>query len=278
MNYEVTSIEKQDERFLLSADNQKISADYLCIATGGYPKMMQFNWLEQLGHTIETPVPSLFTFNIPSHNFAQLMGISVDNAVVKISGTKLQQQGAVLITHWGLSGPAVLKLSAWGARILNEKNYHFSITVNWLGDKNESQLRDEWIMFRQKLSSQLIQHGNPFQIPSRLWLYLLKESFIEKSTRWAEVTSKQQNQLIKNLTAFELQVKGKTTFKEEFVTCGGIALHEVDVNLMQSKKMKQLFFTGEVLDVDGITGGFNFQNAWTTAWIAANAIAKLSEI
>jgi predicted Rossmann fold flavoprotein len=277
LNCEIDSIEKKENIFILSSKNsKKITADYLCIATGGYQKPVQFNWLESIGHTIEKPLPSLFTFNIPNNQITQLMGLSVENARVKIAGTKLQQDGPVLITHWGLSGPAVLKLSAWGAKELSDKNYHFLIAVNWLGDKNENDLRDEWINLRQRFSSQKMQHKNPFQLPNRLWLYFLKECFVDENARWADLTSKQQNQLIKNLTAHEFQIKGKTTFKEEFVTCGGIALSEVDVNTMQSKKIENLFFAGEVLDIDGVTGGFNFQNAWTTGWIAAKTIGKLS--
>ena len=276
LNQEIVSIDKQDTGFLLTAANQKqYTADYLCIASGGYPKSAQFNWLLQTGHTIAPPLPSLFTFNIPDHAIRQLMGVSVTDITIKVTGTKLQESGPLLITHWGISGPAVLKLSAWGARDLGNLGYHFKVSVNWLGKVKENDLRQEWPELRQRYATQKMHQKNPFELPSRLWVYLLKESFIEDTTRWAELSSKQQNLLIRNLTGQELEVKGKTTFKEEFVTCGGINTGEVDANTMQSKIVPGLFFAGEVLDIDGVTGGFNFQNAWTTGWIAAKAIGTI---
>jgi predicted Rossmann fold flavoprotein len=274
-NTEIKSIKKIENEFeLLTATPKILTANFLCIASGGYPKVSQFDWLQQIGHTIENPVPSLFTFNIPNHTITSLMGVSVADAMIKINGFKYVQQGSVLITHWGLSGPAVLKLSAFAAKDLAAVNYHFSISVNWLNNYTENALREEWSFFRQRFAAQKINQKNPFQLPQRLWLYLLKESFIDESMCWAALTVKQQNQLIKNLTAQLFEVKGKTTFKEEFVTCGGIKLTEIDANTLQSKLITNLFFAGEIIDVDGITGGFNFQNAWTTGWIAANTITK----
>lgn len=258
---------------LKAANNKSITCNYLCIASGGYPKALQFEWLKKIGHTIESPVPSLFTFNIPNHSITQLMGVSVEQAQIKIVGSKLNNSGPLLITHWGLSGPAVLKLSAYGARELSNTNYHFKILVNWLMQYNEQTLKDEWQHLRQQYSSNKIHNKNPFGLPNRLWTYLVASSDINENLRWADVSSKQQNQLIKNLTAQEFEVKGKTTFKEEFVTCGGIKLAEVDANTMQSKMVPNIYFAGEVLDIDGITGGFNFQNAWTSGFIAAKAIA-----
>jgi len=261
------------ERFTLTlADQKSIQADYLCIASGGYPKSAQFEWLTKIGHTIQSPVPSLFTFNIPQNPVTQLMGISLENATVKIAGSKLQQSGPVLITHWGLSGPAVLKLSAWGARELADKNYHFTIQVNWLPGFNENSLKDKIQQVRFDIASQKIINRNPFGIPSRLWEYFLQQCGIDANIRWADLPAREQNKLIKILCAQELEVKGKTTFKEEFVTAGGIQLSEIDANTLQSKFIPNLFFAGEVIDVDGVTGGFNFQNAWTTGWIAAKNI------
>ncbi len=257
---------------LLLKNNKKFFADYVCIACGGYPKSEQFKWLTRLGHTIEDPVPSLFTFNIPRNNITALMGIAVENASVKIAGTKLQQTGPLLITHWGLSGPAVLKLSAWGARELAIKKYEYTIVVNWLTEYNENNLKDKIQQVRFDIASQKIYNRNPFGLPSRLWEYFLQESGIAANLRWADVPAKEQNKLVKILCAQEFTVKGKTTFKEEFVTAGGIRLEEIDVNTMQSKILPALFFAGEIINVDGVTGGFNFQNAWTTAWIAAKAI------
>ncbi|OIR14313.1 tricarballylate dehydrogenase [mine drainage metagenome] len=275
LNCEVKEIKHENNSFKLTTyDSRLLTSDYLCIACGGYPKSSQMEWLNKIGHSFETPVPSLFTFNIPNNKITELMGVSVENATVKIVGTKLQEQAPLLITHWGMSGPAVLKLSAWGARLLAEKNYHFEITVNWLGNRNENELRNEWLFFRDQFAAQKIGNKNPFVLPNRLWLHLLRESFIDEGLRWAELTSKQQNKLIQTLTVQTFQVKGKTTFKEEFVTCGGIKLNEIDANTMQSKIVPHLFFAGEIMDVDGITGGFNFQNAWTTGWIAAKTIAE----
>lgn len=272
---EIIAFQKENNLFHLTThSNQHFKCNFLCIATGGYAKSLQFQWLEKIGHSIEKPLPSLFTFNMPQHTITQLMGVSVDEVQIKITHSKLQTKGALLITHWGISGPAVLKLSAFAAKELANKNYNYTIVINWLTQYTEQTLRDEWLHFRQQFASSKIFSKNPFALPNRLWQYLLQQSNINEEIRWADVSSSQQNKLIKNLTAMEFEIKGKTTFKEEFVTCGGIKLNEVDVNTMQSKIIPQLFFVGEVLDIDGITGGFNFQNAWTTAFIAANAIGK----
>lgn len=272
---EVVNVVTKEKGFELTTTNNKIiQADYLCIACGGYPKTAMFDWLIRLGHTIETPVPSLFTFNMPSNPITELMGVSVEHAIVKIAGTKLVEQGPLLITHWGMSGPAILKLSAWGARQLADMQYQFSLTINWLPTTNEQSLRADWHDLRTQYSAQKIANKNPFQLPARLWNYLLQSSGINAELRWADLPSKEQNKLITNLTGQVFQVNGKTTFKEEFVTCGGIKLNEIDPNTFQSKIQPNLFFAGEILDIDGVTGGFNFQNAWTSGWIAANAIGK----
>ncbi|RAJ05286.1 hypothetical protein LX64_02443 [Chitinophaga skermanii] len=254
-------------------NNQTLRCDYLCVAAGGYATADKFGYLAKIGHTISSPVPSLFTFNMPKNPITALMGVSVPNAQVKIVGTKLQENGPLLITHWGMSGPVILRLSAWGARLLQEKNYDFTAIVNWLPGSNENALREEWPALRQKLSSQKIYNKSPFGLPSRLWHFLLQEAGIAEETRWAEVPGKEQNKLMKLLTSMECPVKGKTTFKEEFVTCGGIDLQEVDSNTFESKLHNNLFFAGEILDIDGITGGFNFQNAWTSGYISAQTIA-----
>ena len=202
--------------------------------------------------------------------------ITVENVAVKIMGTKLQETGPLLITHWGLSGPAVLKLSAWGARELAARNYSFNILVNWLPAYNEISLKEKMQQVRFDIATQKIINRNPFGIPARLWEYFLQCSSIAVEMRWADLPAKEQNKLVKILCAQEFAVKGKTTFKEEFVTAGGIKLNEIDVNTMQSKILPGLFFAGEVIDVDGITGGYNFQNAWTTGWIAAKGIVRSS--
>ncbi|MEJ7674098.1 MAG: NAD(P)/FAD-dependent oxidoreductase [Chitinophagaceae bacterium] len=258
------------------ANDENFLADYVCVASGGNSKSSQFNWLKELGHSIEEPVPSLFTFNIPDDPIKALMGISVEKVIVKIVGTKFSQQGPLLITHWGLSGPAVLKLSAFAARELHKANYDFKITVNWLPGYNEQTLREKILHIRKDLASQKIVNRNPFFLPQRLWEYFLQQSAINENIRWAVLPAKHQNILIKNLCMQEFSVKGKTTFKEEFVTSGGIKLNEIDASTMQSKIVANLFFAGEVMDVDGITGGFNFQHAWTSGWIAGKAIGENS--
>ena len=275
MNAAVEHIEKSGTGWNIKLNsNRQLQTDFLCIASGGYPKSSQFDWLLQSGHTIESPVPSLFTFNMPGNTVTQLMGVSVDRATVKIAGTKLTETAPLLITHWGMSGPAVLKLSAWGARELAEKNYHFTAIINWLPAYNENSLREEWQTLRQKYASQKMSFKNPFGLPNRLWLYLLEQSTIEEEIRWSDVPAALQNKLIKNLVSQEFKVSGKTTFKEEFVTCGGVKLSEIDANTMQSKIHEGLFFAGEIMDIDGITGGFNFQHAWTSGWIAAKTISN----
>jgi predicted Rossmann fold flavoprotein len=277
MNAEVKKVVYQENHFEVKLSGSRLlTPDYLCIACGGYPKSSMFNWLTELGHSIEEPVPSLFTFNMPGHPITKLMGVSVENAKVKIAGSKLEQEGPLLITHWGLSGPAILKLSAWGARELKERNWEFGISVNWLPGFNEQKLNERFQQLRFEIASQKISGKNQFGLPQRLWEFLLEHSEVNKEIRWADLPAKQANRLIKNLHNCEFNIKGKTTFKEEFVTAGGIKLNEVNVNSMMSKKVPNLFFAGEVMDVDGITGGFNFQHAWTSGWIAAKSIAAKS--
>ncbi len=281
MNADVVGVEfnnssdKNQSRFLITLRNQnKITADYLCIASGGFPKKSQYEWIEKLGHSIESPVPSLFTFNIPQNRITSLMGITIQHVTVKIAGSKLQQTGPVLITHWGLSGPAILKLSAWGARELADCNYEFEVALNWLPEFNEHTLKEKFQLLRFEIASQKIYNRNPFGLPARLWEFLLRESEVDEVIRWADLPAKEQNKLIKLLCAHTLSVKGKTTFKEEFVTSGGVKLAEINPNTMMSRLIPGLFFAGEILNIDGVTGGFNFQNAWTTGWIAAKNLAE----
>lgn len=274
MNKEVKNLSMVNGRWSIKlSDSRLLTSDFVCIASGGYPKSSMFDWLKELGHTIEEPVPSLFTFNLPNHPIIKLMGVSVGKAKIKIQNSKLEEVGPLLITHWGLSGPAVLKLSAWGARELKIKNYELRIIVNWLPDYNEENLRSKFQELRNTNASQKVINKNQFGLPSRLWEFLAEQSGIKSEWRWADLPSTEQNKFIKNLCSYECEVKGKTTFKEEFVIAGGIKLNEVDANTMMSKKVPNLFFAGEVLDVDGITGGFNFQHAWTSGFVAAKSIA-----
>jgi hypothetical protein len=259
---------------ILMATGQQIATDFLCLATGGYPKASMFDWLKSLGHSFSEPVPSLFTFNLPKHPITALMGVSVEKARVKIEGSKLVEEGPVLITHWGLSGPAVLRLSAWGARELNEKAYDFKVHINWLPGFNEQSLKEELQQLRKTNASKKIINLNFDGLPNRLWQFFTEQSGINNELRFADLPAKAENALVKNMVDYLVEVKGKTTFKEEFVTAGGVNLSEVDANTMMSKKHPNLYFAGEVLDVDGITGGFNFQHAWTSGWIAAKTIAS----
>jgi predicted Rossmann fold flavoprotein len=274
-NTEVTSFKKgPGDRWQLQLQNgNTLAADYLCIAAGGYAQADKFAWLVQSGHSVVPPAPSLFTFNMPGNPITSLMGVA-HTAHVKIAGTKLQEQGPLLITHWGMSGPAVLRLSAWGARELQQLQYTFTAIVNWLPEYNENSLREDWQHLRFELGKQKLHHKNPFGLPQRLWQFLLQQVGIPEDMRWADLPAKDQNRFMKLLVSMEFPVKGKTTFKEEFVTCGGITLSEIDPATMESRLVPNLYFAGEVMDVDGITGGFNFQHAWTSGFVAAAAIAQ----
>ena len=250
-------------------------ADAVCLATGGMLKADKLPWLTSFGHTIVDPVPSLFTFNIVDKNITALMGVAVDNATIQWKGVKNIEKGPLLITHWGISGPAAIKLSAWCARELANDNYEGEIIINWTPEYNEATLKMEWINLRMDLGRREIGTKNPFNLPQRLWQFLLQQAGVPLNTKWADLKSANQQQLIQLLTRTNLQVKGKTTFKEEFVTCGGIDLGEIEAMTMESKLIPGLHFAGEMMDVDGITGGFNFQHAWTSGWLAAEHMSAL---
>jgi predicted Rossmann fold flavoprotein len=278
MNAEVSQLQGDNGQFAITlANGQTMAADYVCLATGGYPKAAMFQWLHNLGHHFSEPVPSLFTFNLPGHPVTTLMGVSVDLARVKIAGSKLVEEGPVLITHWGLSGPAILRLSAWGARELMAKQYDFRIHINWLPEHNEQTLKEVFANLRREHASKKVCNHN-LSLPNRLWQFFLQQAMVKEDIRFADLPAKTENTLIRNVVDLVADVKGKTTFKEEFVTAGGVDLAEVDVNSLMSKKVPNLFFAGEVLDVDGITGGFNFQHAWTSGWIAAKSISQIAEM
>lgn len=255
------------------ADGTTYEADKVVITTGGFPKPEQYKWIEATGHSIEPPVPSLFTFNMPGHPVTELMGVSVPDATVKIAGTKIAQTGPLLITHWGMSGPAILRTSAVAARELADRNYTFQVVINWLTDMNDADLREMLLQMRKEQGGQLVQNKNPFGLPRRLWDYLLHKCSIRDETRWGELPSVAQNKLVEHLLRDLYPVAGKTTFKEEFVTCGGVTLSEIDPQTMESRIAPGLYFAGEILDADGITGGYNFQHAWSSGWIAARSIA-----
>lgn len=251
---------------------EKLKCDRLILATGSNPS--GFKWAKHLGHTIESPVPSLFTFNISDRRIEDLAGVSVANAKVKLPAAKLEQSGPLLITHWGLSGPAVLKLSAWGARFLHDRHYRASLLINWLPQYNPEVLRQQLLGVKSQLSQRLVVSSCPFPIPRRLWERLTSAIGIDEPKRWADIPNKTLDRLLQELVQGEYQIAGKGAFKEEFVTCGGVNLKEVDFKTMESRRCPGLYFAGEILDIDGVTGGFNFQSAWTTAWLAGIAIGK----
>lgn len=254
-----------------------LQASRLLIATGGNPKSTAYDWLRALGHTIAEPVPSLFTFNVPTSPLRELPGVSVPHARVVLAGEKLQYEGPLLVTHWGVSGPAILKLSAWGARRLHELGYHGTALISWVPTHTDETLRPWAQTFRLDNGKKQVAAHPQFGLPTRLWRTLVTEAGIGPETRWNEVPAKAQNRLLELLLRTPLQVQGKTTHKDEFVTCGGIPLSEVSLTTFESRRVPGLFFAGEVLDIDGITGGFNFQAAWTTGFLAGQAMAGISQ-
>ena len=251
---------------------ESFKCDRILLATGSNPS--GFKWAKELGNTVEVPVPSLFTFNIADGRIKDLAGVSVPNAKVKLPGAKLEQSGPLLITHWGLSGPAVLKLSAWGARFLHDRHYRAPVLINWLPQYNPEVLRQQLLGVKSQLSQRLVVSSCPFPIPRRLWERLTSAIGIDEPKRWADIPNKTLDKLLQELVQGEYQISGKGAFKEEFVTCGGVNLKEVDFKTMESRRCPGLYFAGEILDIDGVTGGFNFQSAWTTAWLAGIAIGK----
>lgn len=252
-----------------------LKGDRLLIATGSHPSGHRF--AQALGHKIIEPKPSLFTFQIKDARLKDLLGVSVPDAIVSIkqdAKKKLEQSGAVLITHWGLSGPAILKLSAWGARVLAENHYQMPLTINWLPHHSSEQLRQQLQDFKTQNPKKKIITFSPVDIPKRLWQSFAQYAEIKPDQNWADLSKKQLNILLQELTQGTYQIQGKGVFKEEFVTCGGIALKEVNFKTMASRICPNLYFAGEVLDIDGVTGGFNFQSAWTTSWLAGQHLAK----
>lgn len=270
-NHGVTSFYSENEQWIVNTKNEQFIADKLVIAAGSSKKIWEY--ASELGHTIIPTVPSLFTFNIKDTRIIDLGGVSVPNAAVKISGTKLENHGPLLITHWGLSGPAVLKLSAFGARILAEKAYKYEVVVNWLSAPEETVLHQLNELKKANARKQ-IGLKSPFQeIPRRLWERLLIASQIRLQQNWADINKNQLTAISKQLTNATFKAEGKSTFKEEFVTAGGIDLKEINFKRFESKLHANLFFVGEILNIDAVTGGFNFQNAWTGGFICANALS-----
>ena len=271
-NHGVTSVYQQEENWVINTKNEEFIADYVVIAAGSSKKV--WDLCKTLNHTIIEPVPSLFTFNIKDKRIIDLGGISVPNADVKLVGTNLENSGPLLITHWGLSGPAILKLSAFGARILADKNYQYNVEVNWLGQDFDSVL-DELSQLKKLQPKKQVSLKSPFaDIPRRLWERFIPASEIKPTQNWADLSNKQLHNLATQLTKGLFNANGRTTFKDEFVTAGGVDLKEINFKRFESRKHKNLFFVGEVLNIDAVTGGFNFQNAWTGGFICAKSIAE----
>jgi predicted Rossmann fold flavoprotein len=252
----------------------KLSCDKLLLATGGCRTPALGQLAVSLGHTLEPPVPSLFTFHIEIPWLRELAGVSLETAEVSVPETRLRERGALLLTHWGLSGPAILRLSAWGARELHLKNYQFALHINWLPHWHAEKLAAAFKHCRQSQPAKFIVNTPQAKLPARLWEQLVLASGISRDSRWAALSGGAQHKLIQQLLRSELPVTGKSLNKDEFVTCGGVRLNEINFRTMESKLCSGLFFAGEVLDIDGITGGFNFQAAWTTGWLAGRALAE----
>jgi len=265
----VQSIFKKDNFWKVETQNENYIAEKLVLATGSNPKVWEM--LQNHGHAIVNPVPSLFTFNIKDPRIKELPGVSAQ-VTVKVKDTKLTSTGPLLITHWGMSGPAILKLSAWGARILHDKNYQFTIYVNWLNDLDAEDAEKILKTTKQEHAKKSVSKKSAVDLTNRLWESLVLASGIPADTKWADLSKNQLQNLVNQLTNGAFQVNGKSTFKEEFVTAGGIDLKEINFKTMESKLHENLYFAGEIMNVDAITGGFNFQNAWTSGFIVANAI------
>jgi predicted Rossmann fold flavoprotein len=273
-NSPVKLLQKTENQFWIELKNGEIlKGDRVLIATGSNP--MSYRWAKELGHQIQEPVPSLFTFNIKDSRLTDLAGIAVENVRVSLVSTdqkKLEQMGPLLITHWGVSGPAILKLSAWGARLLHDQKYQMPLIINWLPNYNRETLQAILLETKQSQPRKQILNFSPVEIPKRLWQNLVKFIGLDSKIVWADLSKKSLNNFLIELLQGEYLIQGKGVFKEEFVTCGGVNLSEINFKTMESKKCPGLFFAGEVLDIDGVTGGFNFQSAWTTGWLAGQAM------
>lgn len=273
LSSEVVQLKQLEESFeVITRSGKTIRTKKVLLATGGNASNEFYDWIRELGHTIPAPIPSLFTFNDSTRHFTDLMGVAVPDAEVRIASTKFLQHGPVLITHWGLSGPAVIKLSSWAAQYLHSVHYTFTALVNWTGSGKEEEVRDNLKVFQQQHGKKKVLSNPLYNLPQRLWQKICALAEIEETLIWAELPHKKLNRLLEYMIRSSFSIKGKTTFKEEFVTCGGIPLNEVDLNSMESKRVSGLYVAGEVLDIDGETGGFNFQAAWTTAYVAAHSM------
>jgi predicted Rossmann fold flavoprotein len=260
---------KEDSSFELNTSEGVILTNRLILTTGGSPKREAYEFIKNIGVLLKPPIPSLFTFNILHHPLVDLMGVSLPHAEVKIPDLKLSSKGSLLITHWGFSGPCIIKLSAFAAEELFRRNYEYQISISWIGTRNTDAVIQSLVDFKIDNAAKNIENAVPMNLPKRLWLYLIQWLDETPDKKWSDVSLKFIRKLSEKLCNDIYQAKGKTTFKEEFVTCGGVKLDEVNLESMQHQRIKNLFFAGEVLDIDGVTGGFNFQAAWSTAFVAA---------
>ena len=267
----VQSLYQAEDTWKVETNHQTFRCKNLVMTTGSNPKIWEL--LENLGHTIVPPVPSLFTFNIKDPRIKDLMGVSAF-ATVKVQNSKLSASGPLLITHWGMSGPGILRLSAWGARELFAKNYQFVLEVNWLNDATLEETENQLKELKLEHAKKVVSKKSPFEFPNRLWESLVLASEISLETKWADLTKKQLQHLALQLTNGKFQVNGKSTFKEEFVTAGGVDLKEINFKTMESKVLPKVYFAGEIVNIDAITGGFNFQNAWTSGFMVSESIGK----
>lgn len=268
-NQGVLDFYKESEQWKVITKTDEFEAENLVVAGGSSPKLWKL--LAKIGHQIINPVPSLFTFNIADNRIKDIPGVVVQNAHVKVLGSSLESEGPLLTTHWGLSAPSILKLSAFGARELYDKNYQFDIQINFIQMDTEDCL-SSLKSLKQQLAKNLVYKYTQFDVPKRLWQKLVNAAGVSETTRWADLTKHQLENLVQQLTMAEFKVDGKSTFKEEFVTAGGVDLKEVNFKRFESKLHRNLFFAGEVLNIDAVTGGFNFQNAWTGGYLVAKAI------
>lgn len=269
---EVDEIVSNDDGSLTVLFKNRVSPgkefDRVIVTTGGSPKRRGLEWLEKLGHKIENPIPSLYSFNMPGENITSLMGIVAENTSVTIHGANISAKGALLVTHWGVSGPALLKLSSFGARIINEMGYNFILNINWVGLSNQDVIKDELRSIVKTHPGKQLNTIRPFDLPSRLWNHLVLKCEFPPDIRWADIGNKGINKLITAITSDSYRVNGKSSYKDEYVTCGGVSLDSVNIKTLESKVIKNLYFAGEVLDIDAITGGYNLQCAWTTGFIS----------
>ncbi|MEM6348900.1 MAG: NAD(P)/FAD-dependent oxidoreductase [Bacteroidota bacterium] len=269
---QITPPENAQSPWLLASKDQQFSTPRLMLATGSNPRMWQM--LEKIGLKMVDPVPSLFTFNIEDPRLQDLPGLSVPNAQLRIPSTKLNTDGPLLITHWGLSGPGILKLSAWGARELYAQNYKFELWVNWLGSMSREQAAEQIQNCVHDWAKKTILKANPFSLAGRLWQRLASTAGVAEGMKWAELPKAVRKRLLTELCEGRYQVDGKSTFKEEFVTAGGVSLKEINFKSFSAKRFERLWLAGEMLNIDAVTGGFNFQAAWTGGWIAGEAMSE----